>query len=338
MKDLIQCSVAHDDFQRWLDTKTAPITLCDNNKPDMMLLSLKKNASLNYLYRTAIEWDNAISWDNSLMFCGVYDMERRTLYLAEDSLHTFMHSKLPLIAETGPSILESINSRINQRVEDIIANDRNNLPIQEITNYQHLNNLQYYQEYGAKEEAIQLFFANMEPDNRFHSRYALDELPETAFIAYRQDPEEFIQTEAEQYIKNQQEKFLLQFLKNEALMTEYQTLIQDTDNPIHRMKAITAAVIASGAKTVTVTVQKDKQELTFKTAASSLTGHKNFYSTYDIPASDRREFERLFGRYSDYNAGDITRITYGRNTIYEAPPVQTEEQSESMRMGGIQFG
>ncbi len=104
--------------------------------------------------------------------------------------------------------------------------------------------------------------------------------------------------------------------------------MQDTSNPIHRMKAITDAVKASGAKTVTVTVQKDGTELTFKTEASSLIGYRNRYSTFDIPAQDRREFEQLFGRYADYTAEDITRITYGRNTIYEAPPVQTEELAE----------
>ena len=76
----------------------------------------------------------------------------------------------------------------------------------------------------------------------------------------------------------------------------------------------------------------------FRSAASSLTGHKSFYSTYDIPAQDRREFEQLFGRHASYYAEDITRITYGRNTIYEAPPIQTEDMAEEPGIGGMQFG
>ena len=100
------------------------------------------------------------------------------------------------------------------------------------------------------------------------------------------------------------------------------------------MKAITDAVKASGAKTVTVTIQKEGQELAFKAAVNSLTGHKNYYSAYDISASDRREFERLFGRHSDYTAEDITRITYGRNTIYEAPAVQAGEIAEEQEPTG----
>lgn len=339
MKDLIQCPVACDDFQRWLDMGTAPLTVCQSEKAGMTLLRLEKNPSVDYLYRTAMEQDTAISWNSSLTFCGVYDMERRALYLTGDSLHSFMSGKFPFIAETGPSMAETISGRINQRVEDIIANDRNNLPVREVSGWQMLNDLQYYQKYGAKEEAIQQLFDGREPDSCFHSGYTLDELPEATFIAYIQDPDGFIQTAADQYIKTNQEKFLLQFLKNDALLTEYQALVQDADNPIHRMKAITEAVKASGAKSLTVTVQKGEQELTFKAAASSLTGCRNYYSTYSIPAPDRREFERLFGRHSEYKAEDITRITYGRNTIYEAPPVLTEEPVETMgptmQMGGM---
>jgi hypothetical protein len=36
-----------------------------------------------------------------------------------------------------------------------------------------------------------------------------------------------------QYIDSHQEKFLLQFLGHDALLLEYQTLIQDIGNPIH---------------------------------------------------------------------------------------------------------
>ena len=101
------------------------------------------------------------------------------------------------------------------------------------------------------------------------------------------------------------------------------------------MKAITDAIEGCGAKTVSATVQKDGQELTFQTAADYLTGHRNYYNTSGITASDRREFERLFGRYTNYTAEDITKITYGRNTIYETPPVQSEELGSALQMGGM---
>ena len=268
----------------------------------------------------------------------MYDTENQALYLTEDTLASLTNGQFPLVVGIGPSAVEEICDGINRRVEDTIANDRNNLSMREITNGMTLRDLQYYQEYGAKQDAVQQIFEGSAPDGQFHSDYTMDRLSEPAFLAYLQDPEGFVRTEAKKYIKANQERFLLQFLKNDALLAEYQALAADAADPIHRMKAITDAVKASGAKTVTVTVEKEGQELTFKTRADSLVGHPSYYSTYYIPASDRREFEKLFGRHADYTAEDVTRITYGRNIIYEAAPAQTEELAEETGMGGMQFG
>ena len=197
----------------------------------------------------------------------------------------------------------------------------------------------YYRQYGAREEAIRAYFSEQEPDFRFRSDYRLSGWDEDTMLAYLQTPDALVEREAGQYIKDHQEQSLLTFLENDALRHKYVALLQDEDSPIHRMKAITDAVRDSGAKMVTVTVVKPEGELTFKAAADSLTGYRNYYSSYDIPAQDRREFERMFGKYADYHAEDITRITYGRNTIYEATPDQTEglEQDDgpSMTMGGM---
>ena len=336
MKDLFQSVAARDDFQQWLNLGTAPITISHGEKSTATLLKLEKNSSVDYLYQTAAQ-DNSISWSNQVQFCGLYDRKNRTLYLTKDAVSFFMKGQFPFVAEAGPSMADEINSAVNEHVEGIIANDRSNLSILEVTGWQASRDLEYYRDHGVKESAVQQIFSSQEPDGQFHSDYKLSELPETAFIAYITDPELFVQTEAEQYIKINQEKFLLQFLKNDALLAEYQALMQDTGSPIHRMKAITDAVKGCGAKTVTVTVQKDGQELTFKAAAGSLTGHRNYYSTSDIPASDRKEFERLVGRYADYNAEDVVKITYGRNTIYEAAPVQSENMAEDIGMGGMNF-
>ena len=335
MNDLFQSTVGRDEFQRWLGLGAAPFTVWQGEKAVVTLSRLEKNPTVDYLYRIGVEQDNSISWNSSMLFCGAYDREHRTLYLTRDSLRILMDGKFPLVTEGGPSMAEEISSRVNERVEGTIANDRNNLPIQEITDWQASRDLEYYRNHGVKESVVRQIFSNQAPDGQFHSDYKLSELPETAFIAYITDPDLFVQTEAEQYIKNNQEKFLLQFLKTDALLAEYQALMQDTGNPVHRMKAITDAVKGCGAKTVTVTVQKDGQELTFKTAANSLTGHRSYYSTSDIPASDRREFEHTFGKYADYNAENVVRITYGRNTIYEAPAAPAEEMGPVMQMGGM---
>lgn len=95
-------------------------------------------------------------------------------------------------------------------------------------------------------------------------------MTEDTLLSYLKSPEDYIKTTAEQYMRDNQEEFLAQFLKKDALLAEYQMLSQDSDAPVYRMRAITDALQKSGAKTVNVTVQKDGVELTFKTSAESL--------------------------------------------------------------------
>ena len=161
MNDLIQSPVARNDFQRWLDLGHAPFTIWRGEHAGVILSRLEKNPSVDYLYRIAATQDNGVSWDNSMLFCGVYDMKNRTLYLTPDALRILMQGRFPPVAEAGPSMADEINSRVNRQVEDLLGGGRNSPP-----------------------------------------RYVLDGLPEAAFLAYIQDPENFVRTEAELHIKN----------------------------------------------------------------------------------------------------------------------------------------
>jgi len=302
-----------------------------------MLLKIEKRP-VDYLYQTAVEADGSISWRNGLTFCGVHDIGKKTLYLSESLTTILTDGQAPFASKTIPSVVDEICGRINQCVEETIANDRNNLSVQEVTSWQAARELKEYLEDGAHREAIDWFFRGSEPDGQFHSGYTLGNLPEATFMAWLQNPEGLIQTEADQHIKINQEKFLLQFLKNDALVAEYQAIVQDTDSPLYRVKAISEAIKTSGAKTVTVTVQKNGEELSFRTGTTPLRGRYNSYSTSHIAAADRQEFERLFGRGANYCAEDITRITYGKKTLYETPPIQAEDMAERIEMGGMQLG
>ncbi len=153
--------------------------------------------------------------------------------------------------------------------------------------------------------------------------------------AYLADPDGYIKTQAEDYIAQNGEDLLAQFLEHDALAEEVRSIEADADNPLHRMKSITQALNLCGAKAVNVTIQKDDVEMTFRVPAKGLKGYRISYSSSDIPASDRRTFYDTFGRGAQYTAEDITKITYGRNTIYEAPPSPAEEMVEDIGMGGM---
>ena len=42
----------------------------------------------------------------------------------------------------------------------------------------------------------------------------------------------------------------------------------------------------------------------------------SYISTYNMSASDRREYEKQFGKYTDFNFKDIYKIEYRNKPIY----------------------
>lgn len=333
MKKPIQGPISRKDFQQWLEKEDTPLVVSLPSNCVATVLKISKTPEIDYLYGVSVQSADGISWDNGLTFCGAYDQRSQVLHLADGPLTTMVDG-ITEAEQYSDDWIKGVCEEVNRRVENVVANDQNNLSIKEVSSWSAARDLNYYLEHGVKEHAIRTLFTGQEPDGQFHSNYVLEGFTEAAFIAWLQNPEKFIQDEADQHLNNHQEEFLIDFLKKSALLKEYRALIEDTTNPIHRMKTITEAVKACGAKTVNVTVQKDGMELTFKTEASSLMGSRNFYNSNRIAAADRREFQQLFGRHADYTAEDITKITYGRNTIYEAD-APSEEQAMSMGMGGM---
>ena len=164
MKDLFPGTVTRDEFQRWLSIGYGPFTIWQGEKALVTISSLEKTPSVNYLYRISPAQDNSISWDSSMLFCGVYDAEHGALYLTKDSLSVFTSGGFPPVSEVGPSVAGEISGRINRRIEETIANDRNNLSVREVTGWQAARDLQYYQEHGAQGEALEIFFDGRELD------------------------------------------------------------------------------------------------------------------------------------------------------------------------------
>lgn len=337
MNTPIQAPMPRDEFQLWLEAKRAPLQISRKGGWTTTIITLSKTERVDYLFCADNCQGPSIRMNDTFHFCGLYFRQDKSLHLVSNGLCNIISGLSPEECMDSEGLRKSFRRQVNQRIEETISEDRQNLTVKRITDPQFQHRLTYYQNHSASEESIRLFFSDKEPDICFHGGYELNNWGEEGLLTYIQNPDAVIQTEAEQYIRSHQEEILLQFLENDALRAEYQALMEDAGNPLHRMKAITAAIKGANAKTVNVTVRKDGQELTFKAAADFLTGHRNYYSINNIPAQDRREFERLFGRHSDYKAEDITKITYGRNIIYEAPPTQAEgmEDEPAMQFGGM---
>lgn len=319
-----QAPLPRQEFQEWLENAAVPVLVLQKGKHLGSVVKVPATPEIDYLFGCETFYGERISWSDRLEFCGLYDRQHQALHLLDDPLPNFVSGLTEEECQDSTAFGKRIAQEVDRYVEAAISNDRSRLSVRELTSERNINSYRYYKGTEAGREAASLFFSGEKPDVQFHSEYYTS-LTEDTLLSYLKSPEDYIKTTAEQYMRDNQEEFLAQFLKKDALLAEYQMLSQDSDAPVYRMRAITDALQKSGAKTVNVTVQKDGVELTFKTSAESLKGLKSQYSTWYIAPSDRLQFRHLFGAGSDYSAEDIIRIAYGRSTLYEAPSAPAED-------------
>lgn len=277
--------------------------------------------------------------DSAFTFCGIYLRQTEVIRLADWPLATKDVGLTAEECQEEKELRRELSVRVRAKIEDLVGNDRPELAVDTAASPMLKRDLDYYLEYGAREEAVRCFFSGDTPDGQFRSNYQAKEGQQGNLLAYLTAPESFVEAEARRYIREHQMEILMEFLKNDALRAEYDLLEADAASPLHRMRDVTLAVKGSGAKTVNVTVRKGNDALTFKMPARGMVGYHRSYNAWDIPAQDRKKFYELFGSHADFTADEITQITYGRNTIYEAPstPVEDLEQDAgpSMTMGGM---
>jgi len=325
-----ETKLTRPELWAWLDQKNDPVLIAEQGKGTSIVVKVPKSPEIDYLFGFD-SYYGSIGRRDSLYFCGLYERQRKGLYLADSPLTDLSHDLTKVERMDFQQLAEYIAKQVNQVVEGTIENDRNRLQIKELTSPDAVSALRTYQRHTAETDAVKRFFLKDPEPIRFRSYYQMWDMTEEKLMAYVQDPDTFIRDTAEAYMQKNQEKFLLQFLENDSMEKKYQAFLRNDRHPIHQMRDITEAVEACGGKTVSVTVQKDGKELTFKTSARSLKGHHDTYELYGAPSADHRRFEEVFGICQKYRAEDIVRITYGRNTIYEAPQVQRLDRGMHMK-------
>ena len=226
---------------------------------------------------------------------------------------------------------EKLTELVKTKVEEIIDNKRSNISIKELSDSNLLDNMKYYSDYVAARDAKTEFINGKEPaDIVYKCPYAVNTVNDNDYIQFITDKESLVEREANEYIEKHQENILAQFYNNALLKKELQSIYDNPQNILHRVKAIIDAVKESEAKTVNVTINKDNKDFTFKYETRTLTfAPDSYYSSYNMRASDRREFENLFGRHSDFYPNEITQITYGRKTIYDSSAFDVAETEDA---------
>ncbi|HCA28086.1 MAG TPA: hypothetical protein DEP23_00150 [Ruminococcaceae bacterium] len=325
--------ITMDEFIKWLQDENYRPLLFTQGDTHHALLKVPKNEQFDYLYSQYNYRKYNIERNANFEYAGVYCRQDGLIY---DSYGKFRSIAEGVECHIGRDQMQKdLESAVRAKVETIIADNRRNLRVSMLTSDAKITDYNYFVRHVAPEKARELFLRNTDiTDISFRCNYEFDGWNEDNYLQYILDRDGFSQQQSNKYIDENQEDMFSQFLENDVLKLKLQSIIDNPDSTLHRIKEIMKAVGESGAKTVNVTILKDNQEFTFKTEADTLTRDPgNHYSNWYIAAADRREFEKVFGRSADYTPDEITQITYGRNTLYEAePPEPAQNEDESMGM------
>lgn len=310
----------NDTFKSWLASGDAGPCCFEEKRYNYTIIRVEKNADFEYLFCLRQYDKGSVVRGSSFNYAGIYCRKDGLVYDAEYALTSMEDDPEPLKGRSSEALKEQLKAAVREKVEAAIGNDRANLQVRELTDSGLLSQLAYTCQYGAKETARRRYLDTVDFDPpAFACNYEPDRWQEDSLLAYIADPEGYVERQAGEYIEENQETMLHNFLYNDAVLKEYQAILEDHGNPVHTIKKIMDAMRTTSAKTVNVTIRKDGTEFTFKTEASSLRGDcGSHYNSWGLVAADRRKFEQLFGRGADYTPEEILCITYARNVLYEA--------------------
>lgn len=322
--------VTREELQNWLrDSSYKPLIYADRGTT-YIFTKIPKTEKFDYLYLQRAYNDIPLERNRDFKYAGVYHKEQGKIY---DSFHCFSEYFPDIESTVGLNAMgENVVSSVHKMIEERLGNDKTNLNVLELSE-KYLKDLQNYEQYYLEREARGNYLKGISRDSIvFECDYKFVEWKETNLLSYIDNPNDFISKEADRYFLEHQEDMLWTFKRNELLIEKLKELEEQEDGKLVRIRNIMAAAKSVEAKTLRVTVNKDGEEFTFKTDADVLRRDPGtYYPTWNIAASERREFEKLFGRSADYYPEEITKITYGKNIIYSAEPF-IEEQGETDNM------
>lgn len=304
-------------FVSWLNDVRANQYVARNGEAVYRIIKVRANDDFDYLYYQGPAYNELPSHMEHFIYAGILRRKDGVLYdttydiaffAGQDERYRCRHK-----------LWQKLCWDVQRMVEDTIANDRRNLRVMKLSDPDLCLNLERCREYHAKEWARRRFLDNNDfTPPSFQCEYVAEKWTDASLLSYIAEPEGYTAREVARYMETHQEEMLYGFLCNDLELVEYQALIDDTENPVHLIKKIKEAVIATPAKTVNVTIRKDGEEFSFKTETTDLRcDTRNYYDSYYIVSADRRKFEERYGRYASYYPQEIVRITYGKKVLYE---------------------
>jgi len=311
-------------FAEWLAEVDGDDFQCVAGGYHLTMIRVRKNADFDYLYFQRRYQGAAIERGNEFKYAGIYCKRDMRVYDGQYEIRSLEAEPNGFETRSEAALLKTVKTDVCCAVEAAIGDDRANLHMTEITDARRLDQLADYSKYSAMETARKHYLSNAHDAYVFtyQCQYKPRSWTEDSFLTYILYPAGYVAAEAAAYIDGNQEDMLAAFIEGDMIAAEYAALLANPLNPIQRVKRIMAALNASSAKTVTVTLCKNDIDFTFKAEADQF--RRDCISTYSdwrIAAADRGEYARRFGRGIGYGPEDILRIEYARSVLYQAKEV-----------------
>ena len=225
---------------------------------------------------------------------------------------------------------DTVTDKVQRLIWQTIGNDRSKLSITELSN-KGKESLDIAAKYSVDGKARELFLQGINSSEAvgYTCDFQFGGWSESDLLEYIRNPSGFIERQAREYIDTHQEDILWEFQRNDLVAASMKRMEANEDSPLHRLRNIMAVMNNLPAKTVLVTVCKEGTAFTFKTDACELRRDPfSYYSTLNMAAPDRRQFELLYGRHSNYTPEDIIDISYRGSSVYSAEPYEPDQDED----------
>ncbi len=324
-----------EKIKQWLSDSSYKPLFLNTDTSYRVYMRIPKNDNFDYLYGMSSFYSDSIKRNEQFYYKGIYSKIDGLIY---DSNGEFRILAPELeYPQRLSEMADEVSKAVGKLIEERLADDCSNLDIHELTDDSCIKSVDDYRKYSAESDARKSYiFGDDASSISFKCLYDFDGWNENNLLTYLSDKDSFIHTEAEKYWNEKQEYMLTQFMKHDLLKAELERIESLGDSTIDRIRKIRQAVELSFAKSVTVTVCKDGEEMSFRTDTSELKDDPgSYYSTWHIAAPDREKFKQMFGRSADYTPDEIINIEYRGKSIYSAEPLipeDSEEETEGMTM------
>jgi hypothetical protein len=307
-----------DRFAAWLKGDDSGAFYGKDGGATVIVTRIAANDDFDYLFTQRVYGSDVLS-KSALEYAGLYHKPSALVYEVGYNLRDFVDQGYE--CRSASQLRKGLRDMVRCMVENRVNNNRANLTITALSSTDMIQRHEEYKEYYAHTHARKAYVEGHRMDDMvFHCKYMpSSSWDDAAFMQYVAEPEAFALNTAEQYMRENQEDFLYDFLITDAVKAAYTQFTVAPSANIHAVKGIYTAMNASEAKSVMVTIFRDDCEFRFKCDAAPLRRDPGeHYSTYMMAYPDRKRFADRFGKNAEVRPEEITKIEYARKTLYAA--------------------